>query len=256
MKSVKTKKDLIKQAKENVKLFIKFGNKKNLMELQKGKLYMKNLQYYNDLEMMDNSGKPDKIDGKWLLKKGNISFWDPKDNAPIGMAEIIETVLAYGIEKHPIFCWFGLDDRNCSKFQDDDTTIISSVEFTSEQKAKLGLCLGEYAMVVIKAEMFIKQIEDILNKTEVKYIWKRVQYNDGNSPERIKSIMENNYNIIFSKEKNYEYQQEYRLFVINKEVEDHFIVNVGDLSDFTKIISTKELMNYKMEYNVPYESIQ
>jgi hypothetical protein len=256
MKSVKTKEELIKQAKENCKLLIKFGDKNDLMKLQKGELYMKNLQYYNDLEIKGNSGKPDKIDGKWLLKKGSIIILDPKNNAPIGVAEILETVLAFGIKKHPVFCLFGLDDRNCGECTDDDTNITFHMEFTKQQKQKLEKGLGEYAMVVVDAEKFIKQITAKLKEEEIIYIWKLVQYNDGNSPERIEFIKENNCNIAFNKEKSdYEYQQEYRLFIINQEVEDHFIIDVGDLSDFTKIISTKQLINSEMQYSVPYESI-
>ena len=52
---------------DNFVLLIKFGEKENLENFQEGKLYMKNLKYYNQLEETQKiRGIGDKNDGKMI----------------------------------------------------------------------------------------------------------------------------------------------------------------------------------------------
>ena len=64
MDEIKNHDELIEEGKEKFFLLMKFVSRKNLEMLQQGKVYMKNLQYYIDLETAtEDEDVGDKFDG-------------------------------------------------------------------------------------------------------------------------------------------------------------------------------------------------
>ena len=58
-------------------MLMKFGSEENLNKLRKGQLYMKNLQYYVDLEKTtDDEDVGDKYDGQMVLQDVKITIHD------------------------------------------------------------------------------------------------------------------------------------------------------------------------------------
>lgn len=108
------------------KILIKFGTKQNLLSLQQGTLYMKNLKYFNELE--NSTGKADPYDGK-LSMPGNftVELSKPENDTsiPIGIAGRITFSLRY--EKHPIFCMFSYDSRNYKGVMPKSINELSSI---------------------------------------------------------------------------------------------------------------------------------
>ena len=63
-------------------MLMKFGSEENLKKLQKGQLYMKNLQYYVDLEKTtDDEDVGDKYDGQMVLQDVKITMYDYETGA-------------------------------------------------------------------------------------------------------------------------------------------------------------------------------
>ena len=129
--------ELVADAKKHFLVLIKFGTLENLKSLQNGSLYMKNLRYYNELESIDSDGKPDKYDGKWSLRGGNIVIMDPDTSALIAVGTAKETVFSFGHEQKPVFCLFSCDDRNCGEYKIDGNKCIFRVFFSDEQVERL-----------------------------------------------------------------------------------------------------------------------
>ena len=117
-------------------MLIKFGSKENLESLQSGTVYMKNLEYYNNLEQKDGSGKPDKYDGKWKIRDMNLTFISHSAGMPSFQCKADSSVISFGIGKYFIFCLFSFDKRNCQQPRLDEQLcmITAPVTFTDEQR--------------------------------------------------------------------------------------------------------------------------
>lgn len=67
---------------------------------------------------------------------------------------------------------------------------------------------------------------------------------DKNCLDRIQDIDKNLNNIAFWKDESYSYQYEYRIAFENKVVDDNFILDIGDISDISKLYNKKELLEF------------
>lgn len=251
--------DLMENCTSKFQMLIKFGNEKNLKSLQSGTIYMKNLKFYNELEQKDDSGKPDKYDGKWKIQDMSLTFTDRSGKMPPFHCYTESAVVSFSIDQYPIFCLFSLDKRNCMPFVVDreSQTGIVAVEFSDEQKSKMSKGLGDYALLITNTSEFISRITNRLNEDGVSYRFGLVDYNIGNSKERAEAIFHDPINIAFNKdEREFAYQQEYRLIITNHPVEDHYIFNVGDLSDLSMLMRTDDLLtNYAINIKQHYYPI-
>lgn len=239
----------------NFQMLVKFGNEDNLKQLQNGSVYMKNLKYYNELEANEKSGKPDLFDGKWALDSVNFRMSDPITQEPIATGTAKTSVISFGYEKNPIFCLFSYDARNCGAYKIDKSSRLITIEtdFTKGQRNKIRTALGEYALVILDTRTFINKILTAAQSQNLECLCKKVLYDEGNSVDKAYYIMSDKSNIAFSKRKSFEYQQEYRFLIKNYEVEDHLCLNIGDISMISKIMSTKELLNLRIELTQKYE---
>lgn len=78
-----------------------------------------------------------------------------------------------------------------------------------------------------------------INMKSVNYIELKENYTD-----RIKDICEDFKNVAFWKDNKYENQYQIRLAILNKEVEDNFILDIGDISDISILLDSKQLSEY------------
>jgi len=105
--------ELIEEAKDRFSMLMKFGSRKNLEMLQDGKIYMKNLQYYIDLETgTDDEDVGDKFDGLLPLQDVRISMYTVDSKKFITQFNASIATMNLGYKKSPVFCMFILDYRN------------------------------------------------------------------------------------------------------------------------------------------------
>lgn len=230
------------------RLLIKFGNKKNLESLQNGCIYMKNLKYYASLED-DGSGVPDNQEGMFVMDNIDFELRDIKTKDVVARGVAKKGKLDFGIMKSPIFCLYNMDVRNLRDINVDmDAHEISGdLCFSDVQKSKLPL-LGDYALVILDTLEFEKRICQALEGLDLKYELRSVQYHNNNTIEGYYCLNTID-DIPFVKRKNkFEYQQEYRLYISNKQVNDHFELQIGDIKSITKLVPTKELLEMSAIY--------
>lgn len=243
--------DMKGQLKSSICL-IKFGEKENLMKLQHGEIYMKRLKYYNDLE--DNSGKPDRYDGKWIISKGKIILNDKTTNQ-IFTVNLNEMIMGGKYENNPIFCLFCLDGRNLVCCHCNHNYIELTYCFSKRQQLLLQRKLGEYALIFTSPTEAINRINQSLTEKNYSYKSGLISYNKGNSENRLQSLFSNPINIVFNKELDFDYQQEFRYIITNTPVADHCIVKVKDMSDISTIIPTKKLVQTRISIKQYYSQI-
>lgn len=247
---------LVAESKKQFHMLIKFGTLENLECFQCGSLYMKNLRFYNELECEAGQGKPDKYDGKWRMNGGRFALIDPNTSALVATGTAKETVFSFSYEKHPVFCLFCCDERNCGKYQVDKNTCVIPVSFSAEQVQKLKTGLGSYALIILDTDEFLMRVDKAFCQENIDYMKGRVLYNQGNCIERVNSILSNRDNVAFNKDAaDFSYQQEFRFLVMNRPVEDHLSIPIGDLHDITKIVPTDELLQYRIELRQEFTQI-
>ena len=115
---------------------------------------------------------------------------------------------------------------------------------------------GPYALVILDPVEFFARIDKAFQRQSIIYKKDYVKYNDGNSVNRVGSIMTDWDNIAFNKSAtDFDYQQEFRFLVSNRSVEDHLSIPIDDLHDITKIISTDELKQIRIEYRQEFTQV-
>lgn len=223
---------------------IKFQTSEIITSLRKGHLYAKTLNYYRALEEETGNDKiGDKFEGKLYLNEGNMKIYEK--NGEILYDEKIKGGLFN--TKHSndyVFCMFCVYQSQ-TKFT-----------FSNEQKRKL-LSFGDTALIILDNKEFIERVGKATEKSGFELHQEEVNYYNNSKNDfndlyyRLKSLEEGIWKIAFWKREKYSYQQEMRFLFIDKESKekqyDHIELDIGDISDITKVIPTQYLLNGRFE---------
>lgn len=225
---------------------IKFGKLEHLELLREGKLYCKNLKYYNDLEMITGDrDRGDYLDGKLKIneiKSCKFYNYETKEFTEIDCKNIVATF--EDIDKMPVFCLTGITLKELDSIETDGNNIIKG-------KINLGKKLGkivsndywENALLITNGIEFVNRIKIACELNGISVRADKIQYSDINInyTDKIQSITENAENVVFWKDNYYSYQHEWRFIFQNKRVIDDFTLDIGDISDITKICNKEEI---------------
>jgi hypothetical protein len=225
---------------------MKFGKRNHLEELLKGKIYMNNLKYYSDLEALENvSDVGDKYESKLLIGNVNLKYYESETHEYVGYAKARDFALDFGYMKHPVFCLFIMDSRNITNEYQVDDHLEIKYEFSDEQKSKM-IEFGDHVFILNNPEEFCKRIETKLSDKRISMTRNAVQYYDPsiNQSEYVQDVYQDAINATFWKRKQaYSYQQEYRFLLHDMEVDNHFELEIGDLSDIGFIDEAISVLN-------------
>ena len=235
---------------DNLFMLMKFGSRDRLESLQKGCLYIKNLQYFIDLEKnnpLGSGGQGDMFEGQSVTYNSIVEIRDYHTQTLVyrGPAEYPAT--SFGYEKYPVFCMFMLDSRNLVNIKVDSNKLIRSYRFTNEQRSRIAKDFGNYVLMISDADEFVRRIKKGLGVSGIaRYTKGRVQYYKPNDFNNFKDICNNSINAAFWKRREYSFQQEFRILV-HKEVDDHLQADIGDISDISQLIRAKDVLNSQID---------
>ncbi|HAE62925.1 MAG TPA: hypothetical protein DCG38_11440 [Eubacteriaceae bacterium] len=253
MGCVENRDDLIDMIEDRFFLLLKFGSRTNLEMLQQGKVYMKNLQFYIDLEnATSDEDVGDKYDGLLPIQDVKLSIYTVDSKELITQLAAPVATMNLGYKKSPVFCMFIFDHRNKTAVNINENELIVRLDFSDEQKRRLAN-FGDSALLITDPDEFFSRMKKGLNNTGISYTRDKVKYYEGNTKEHIEEIQDNETRIGFWKRKKYEYQQEYRFFAFDSAIDDYVIIDIGDLSDISRLESTEVILNtfaevkYKIE---------
>jgi len=223
-------------------MLLKFGSEENVRKLKDGQLYMKNLQYYVDLEKAtSDEDVGDMYEGQMLLQTTNISIYSSDTNELVGQFLAPSASMDLGYLKCPVFCMFMLDYRNHTQEKLDGDILTVRYEFTKKQIENMP-GFGEWVLLIKNGDEFINRVKKALILENVGFTRDYVKYYEVSTLQQLQEIHEDNLRIAFWKREKYAYQQEYR-FICHAEVDDNLIVNIGDISDISQMMKTEELLN-------------
>lgn len=224
-------------------ILLKFGTEKNLKSLQSGIMYMKNLAYYVNQEKKDSDDViGDQYDGVMLMQDMKINIRNLETHDVTMSFDAPKVTMDFGYMKCPVFCLFRYDERNrLNETTEDGEELLGF----SQEQVKYMSEFGDSVLVIKNPNEFIRRVTLAMKKNNLTFAKGNVQYFEGNSLECFQDIKEESSHVAFWKRKKYAYQQEYRLLV-GKQVEDHYILNIGDISDISQIMKSELMLNTVM----------
>jgi hypothetical protein len=214
---------------------VKFQTEERIRQLQSGKMHMKSLKWYREYAQ-SSASIGDDYEGMFHINKATI-YVTPLESSESATIEDINNGLM--MTKHMndfVFCMFGIKP-NADNFQ-----------FTDEQKREM-LSFGDTALLITDFEQFCKRIQDALRSAAVPLADIHhgfVLYYDENvdSVNLLCSLISGMHNIAFQKRNRYAYQQEYRFLIPSDgRSEDFFELQIGDISDISKVYKSSQILN-------------
>ncbi len=235
-----------KTAENAWSMLMKFGTEENLKKLQAGQLYMKNLQYYVNLEKQTyNENVGDKYEGQMMLQDTYITMYEANTHKYVGQFKAPTASINFGYHNCPVFCMFMFDYRNHIDENLEGDNLTVRYQFTKEQIEKMP-AFGDAVLIIKNGNEFFDRVNKALLSKGYGYTRNLVKYYNFNNVEQLKEINDDNLQVVFWKRQKYSYQQEYRL-LIHHFVDDHFSVDIGDISDITCLLKTEQLLNTYFE---------
>lgn len=214
---------------------IKIKSRELIERLQGGSFYMNSLQVYREMyKNCEDIVIGDPNEGKLFVHDAILQ------SEELGIHEVLKDYAISTVNENDfVFCMFGVNPNKHHSFR-----------FTEEQKQKL-INFDDTALLITDVFEFWKRILDAATEKNYNIKSNFVDYYDDNDVSRFISLLKNGTeNIVFHKRKEYSYQKEYRFTIPNHIGADHLELDIGNITSFSKIISTKELLNSYMTKEV------
>lgn len=209
---------------------IKIKSRELIEKLQSGSFYMNSLKFFrNTYKDGKSDGVGDPYEGKLFVHNAVVKI------AELGVEKVLNDYPISTVNENDfVFCMFGVDASKHTSFT-----------FTEEQKEKL-IAFDEAALLITNTDEFFRRIEKAADEKGLQIISGFVKYYDETADEILRFISLLTYgteNIVFHKTVKYSYQQEYRFTIQNNTGEDFIELDIGDITDISKIFTTKEILN-------------
>ena len=250
------------QGSENRRFFLlKFSdNKGHLEALQNGSIYMNNLKYFVDLEKETGiKGMGDLYEAANVLNDVKMSFFDHQSNEFLFDAYATKSYFRYeNTLSKPVFCCFSIDNDMLFVEDINENQVKTKLVFSEDQKEKMIKEFGKYVLIIPWNE-FIDRVFKAFRKNGIQAVADFVKYDDFsiNSSKRLKSFTEQSLDMFFWKDKCFQYQNEFRIVVLNKDVDKNLTVVFEDINAISSIVRTEKLVNgdYGITLNGMFEKL-
>lgn len=216
---------------------IKFQSEERIRSIQNGKLYLKNLAWFRELEK----------------QTGDMTVGDIRE----GMLHVANGYVELTCLNNNTTSIYALDDTlfetlfsNAFVFCATDTSPdANGYAFNNDNKAEL-VKFGNTALVINNVFEFIRRIVEKASDLGYKTFYGTVRYYNSNedSADVFIDLLRGLQNIAFWKRDSYCSQKEFRIVVWNKEAtEDHLELDIGDISCISNVFTTNEALNIQLK---------
>jgi hypothetical protein len=212
---------------------LKFGKTKHIRELQNGILYMNPLSYFRGIE--EDKSRGDKNEGlhRFLQKDSlTITIGDQIINKE-DIVKPVEIRLSK-VQDFNLFCMYAINSK---------TIKSNNFQFILDDRIYK---FGDACLAVQDGDEFINRIKLAINNKN-KVLNKRIKTKGSKLVEYVDKKNYSGEMGIFKKFNNYSYQHEYRIaFDVPEDLRNEtgvFKLDIGDISDITKIFKTSEFEN-------------
>ncbi len=220
------------ETKNEIMFFIKFGEKKNILDLyENGTLYFNTIDYFQNLESEqgvrgDNYEGTTRLTNYKGLDKTKLELKDPKTGRSIvlnpnkyHLREFLSDI------KGNLYSLYSLKTPEILDFEN----------FKIDERVK---DFGDYFIVINNPSRFIDSIIKELNKQKISYKAKLVNYYD-------KSELSGEI-CLFDKPSEFEYQKEYRIILYNNETKP-IKIKIDSLKEYSSIFKSDSIEKMKID---------
>jgi hypothetical protein len=231
----------------------KFTQKERVDGILDGKLYMKNLQYFVDKEISSGDMKiGDELEAQAKILNTKANFYDVNTNELICTAKASDCKFDPGYLKCPVYCMFSFGMQNVRENEISNNKVHVTYSFTDEQKEELK-GFGDKCIIIKDSIKFRSRVYEAKKIQNVVGYEDYVKYYTPNNKEHLVDIFSDNKRFAFWKRQSYASQCEYRI-LIDAEVDDFFILDIGDIRDIAEVKEAEQILNSRLEFEyIPYK---
>jgi len=210
---------------------IKFKDRKIIESLQSGKIYLNTLKWFRDYENEEgDTVVGDSYEGMLYINEGELIIKDTRESIKLDKT-LLKTVESNAF----VYCMTYINP------------CMGIFEFSEAQKKEFKK-FGDTALLILDSEEFINRIRTESKNQGYDIYFDSVKYYDENidSGNYWFSLFNGTHNVAFWKKKSYSEQQEFRMVIPEKCCnKDYIVLEIGDISDISKIFSTEQLLKAK-----------
>lgn len=229
--------------------FLKFFEREEWADdFMQGKLYCNTLQYFRDREEADDQ-RGDPLEGAvGLMQPDKVAITislsnDIERSVAIKPEDIVGPITIHTNEnlEHNVFCLYAIyTDDSFVEFSEEEITSAELFARIASVNEKLKLhedcfTLGTHAVLIYSVEQFMRALESYELRTGIRLRKGRIKYYDERSFHGEFKAEE----AIFSKQKKYAHQKEYRI-AFRTNTKSVFTLNIGSMESYAKKLTIEE----------------
>ena len=234
--------------------FIKFSNESRDMEsLRDGTLYMNNLRYFVELEKKTGiKGMGDMLEASNVVNNVNLKFYHHGTDILTFEADAksVQVRLEEALDK-PVFCLMSVKSDMFEVINENENSVDAKLVFTDEQRDKIVREFGKYALV-FPWYPFTDKVFSALQAKGYRAVGDFVRYSDFgiNHSERMESFNKQDAEMFFWKDTEFTYQREFRIVVLNSNVNSPLVLEFESIRDSSLLITTEDLLSGSYGINI------
>jgi hypothetical protein len=214
---------------------------------------MNNLKTFIDMEKNDGKkGMGDILEVSNVINLLNFKLLNPDTDEVILEGSSSRGIMTLNhCTSKPVFCMAIVDSKMLEVIDEDDTCYKCKVVFTEAQQQRFIEDFGNYAMI-LPVSGFLERVITAFDEHNYGYVYQPVIYDDFNMNHltRLKSFAEENTDVFFWKDKSIEYQNEFRIVILNKDIDEPLITDIGDITDISFIVTSEQLFSNELILSV------
>lgn len=155
----------------------------------------------------------------------------------------------------PVFCLSYLDFNNLDIKEEREDFIRGNLVFTEDEKKEFINNFGD-TVLMISAKHFLSNVTETFEKEGIEWNSAKVEYSDFkiNYKDRIEAFMSEGSDKFFWKDNLFKNQKEFRLVILNREIEEPITIDIGDMTSYTCLMPIEQLFSTDMELQLkPHE---
>ena len=210
--------------KHTIKLFLKLGSEKNILDLfENGTIYMNTIEYFRKVE--DEELRGDKYEGvskviNSLPGTFKIPGIDREFNyVKVHLKESYKEVLGN------IYSLYAISSKG----------FPNPLDFKFDER---NLRFGTHGVMIKDLPLFFNKIENELKKNNLKFSHGFVDYYDKEEVSREITL--------FEKPLEFEHQKEFRFYVENDKIKP-IKIQIGSMKDYAEILKIEDILELKLE---------
>ena len=241
--------------------FLRFSSKERLEQLRSGSVYMNTFQFFKELEQRDGKkGQGDAHDLSLIINNlTRVQFVHPETGEVFleGTAGKGDLFSPDDYKNH-LYCLTAITPNMLEILSRDGNEVQVKLNLPDELKHLAAGMFGDHVMFISKP-LFLERVYKECLEKGYQCIHGKVNYKDMsiNYMERFVAFNEGKVELFFEKDKFYEFQNEYRIVILNAPKEGKALeLEIGDISDISILTSLEVFNKNELRFGIRLQELE